>query len=142
MGVCKFFLRGFGWALTPPTPPPPDYSGFLLGSTAGLLLAAVLFLVHWFNPPSSMSQRGTKRPHPDLEPQDLKSPRTEQAAELDSKILTAGKSKQHLFDMLLEELGVRKLALLYRGTRDGFKAHDFHRKCDGNGETILLAMTI
>ena len=28
--------------------------------------------------------------------------------------------------------------LLYRGTRDGFRASDFHQKCDNKGETVVV----
>jgi hypothetical protein len=31
-----------------------------------------------------------------------------------------------------------KWSLLYRGTRDGFGAHDFHSKCDGHSNTLTI----
>ena len=31
-----------------------------------------------------------------------------------------------------------KWTLLYRGTRDGFGANDFHSKCDGNSNTLTI----
>ncbi len=30
------------------------------------------------------------------------------------------------------------MRLLYRGSRDGFEANDFHKKCDNQGKTICL----
>ena len=37
--------------------------------------------------------------------------------------------------MNVEEL---KLNLLYKGTRDGFRASDFHSRCDEKGPTICI----
>jgi hypothetical protein len=34
--------------------------------------------------------------------------------------------------------GRRRMGLLYRGTRDGFGASDFHRLCDNKGATVVL----
>jgi hypothetical protein len=31
-----------------------------------------------------------------------------------------------------------KWSLLYRGTRDGFKPRDFHSKCDGHSNTLII----
>ena len=31
-----------------------------------------------------------------------------------------------------------KWTLLYRGTRDGFEARDFHSKCDGQSNTLTI----
>jgi len=39
---------------------------------------------------------------------------------------------------LLEEKGGVKFKLLYQGTRDGFRADDFHRFCDEKGPTMLF----
>ena len=33
------------------------------------------------------------------------------------------------------------LTLLYRGSRDGWKHDDFHRKCDDHNNTLLLVKT-
>jgi hypothetical protein len=35
-------------------------------------------------------------------------------------------------------LNHRELALLYRGTRDGWRAIDFHSRCDDRGSTVVL----
>ena len=32
--------------------------------------------------------------------------------------------------------------MIYRGSRDGFKDSDFHRKCDGQGATVSIIKTI
>jgi hypothetical protein len=39
---------------------------------------------------------------------------------------------------ILEEFRGRRFALLYRGSRDGFAARDFHKKCDKRGNTVVL----
>ena len=31
--------------------------------------------------------------------------------------------------------------MIYRGSKDGFKAEDFHRSCDGKGKTVALIKT-
>ena len=33
---------------------------------------------------------------------------------------------------------MKKMELIYRGTRDGTSSNDFHNKCDNKGETIVL----
>ena len=33
---------------------------------------------------------------------------------------------------------LENISLLYRGSRDGFKASDFHRLCDNKGETLVI----
>ena len=35
-----------------------------------------------------------------------------------------------------------QVELLYRGTKDGFKAEDFHKICDNKGSTLSLAKTV
>lgn len=32
----------------------------------------------------------------------------------------------------------KRMDLIYRGSRDGFKASDFHSKCDEKGDTITF----
>jgi hypothetical protein len=32
--------------------------------------------------------------------------------------------------------------LLWRGTRDGFSASEFHRRCDGRGNTVTIVEAI
>jgi hypothetical protein len=57
----------------------------------------------------------------------------------ESQILT---DKQP-FDLLrLCEFSLRhKWTLLYRGTRDGFRARDFHSKCDAHNNTLTILKT-
>jgi hypothetical protein len=45
------------------------------------------------------------------------------------------------FPEILNEFRNRKLKLLYRGSRDGFKSSDFHGKCDGQSDTITFIRT-
>ena len=37
---------------------------------------------------------------------------------------------------------VKGLKLIYRGSRDGFKAIDFHTKCDNQGPTISIIKSL
>ena len=55
---------------------------------------------------------------------------------MDSKII-----KMHMkeeFIKLCEFNSNIKFNLLYRGSRDGFGAHNFHAKCDGKSETVTI----
>jgi hypothetical protein len=56
-----------------------------------------------------------------------------------SKILSI---KQEYVDDLIRlcefSSDVNKWSLLYRGTRDGFRAEDFHAKCDGKSATLTI----
>lgn len=38
----------------------------------------------------------------------------------------------------LINIGISKVTLLYRGSRDGFRSSDFHKKCDLKGPTLVL----
>jgi hypothetical protein len=40
----------------------------------------------------------------------------------------------------LEEFRGKGLEVLWRGSRDGFKAKDFHRQCDGHGNTLTVIL--
>ncbi len=31
-----------------------------------------------------------------------------------------------------------KMQLIYRGSKDGFKVDNFHNKCDGQGQTVVI----
>ena len=37
-----------------------------------------------------------------------------------------------------ENMSLKNISLLYRGSRDGFKSSDFHRLCDNQGETLVI----
>ena len=39
------------------------------------------------------------------------------------------------------KLSKNKWTLIYRGTRDGFGAEDFHRECDGVAKTVTIVKT-
>jgi len=65
--------------------------------------------------------------------------------EMDSTILEDNKSyKNYLIQWLkkpnanLEKKNLKNIRLLYRGSRDGFEARDFHNKCDNKGETLTI----
>ncbi|EGG19891.1 hypothetical protein DFA_06995 [Cavenderia fasciculata] len=43
------------------------------------------------------------------------------------------------FELINNWIGIKhSFALLYKGSRDGFEASNFHQKCDGKGKTITL----
>jgi hypothetical protein len=42
------------------------------------------------------------------------------------------------FQPLFEKLRAKRWALLWRGSRDGFCAAQFHRRCDGRANTLTL----
>ena len=56
----------------------------------------------------------------------------------DSIILSESKKKNEFIKKLLEWSGYKKMKLLYRGTRDGDLAKNFHEKCDNQRPTIML----
>jgi hypothetical protein len=41
---------------------------------------------------------------------------------------------------LFQELGWKRFSLLWRGSRDGFSAKDFHSRCDGHANTLTLIL--
>ena len=64
---------------------------------------------------------------------------------IDSKILEFdNKYKKHLIRLLekpnndIESENVKDIELLYRGSRDGFEARNFHDKCDNQGPTLTI----
>ena len=54
----------------------------------------------------------------------------------DSNILTAQKDKEKMLDFLNKKF--KSFELIYRGTRDGDSAKNFHQKCDNRGPTLTL----
>jgi hypothetical protein len=44
------------------------------------------------------------------------------------------------FPGLFAEFGGKRFALLWRGSRDGFGARDFHSRCDGHANTLALIL--
>jgi hypothetical protein len=42
------------------------------------------------------------------------------------------------FQALFAEFGGKRFVLLWRGSRDGFAACDFHCRCDGRAPTLTL----
>ena len=59
----------------------------------------------------------------------------------DTVVLTEPKHASALFKFLREDGMNGTLSLLYRGTRDGMTALNFHQKCDNQGPTITVAKT-
>jgi hypothetical protein len=46
-----------------------------------------------------------------------------------------------VFPSVLRDFRGRKWTLLYRGSRDGFRASNFHGKCDGQSSTVTIILT-
>ena len=59
---------------------------------------------------------------------------------VDSSILNNNEREKEFFNKLLEWTGSKSMELLYRGTKDGMKAGNFHNKCDDKGRTICLCL--
>ena len=57
---------------------------------------------------------------------------------IDSLILTELNRYDDFLNKIKEWSGYKKIDLLFRGTRDGMTAKDFHNKCDNQGPTISL----
>lgn len=60
--------------------------------------------------------------------------RTDNAGFPGSQLLNAAQDKQ----LMAFYGGAGGWQLCYRGSRDGFKAADFHRQCDGKSETMVI----
>ena len=56
----------------------------------------------------------------------------------DSIILNETERGDEFLNKLYEWTGYKQMELLYRGTRDGSRANEFHNKCDGQGPNICL----
>ena len=57
---------------------------------------------------------------------------------LSSVILNNNERKKEYINKIIEWSGYKSMELIYRGTRDGMTANDFHNKCDNKGKTICL----
>ena len=57
---------------------------------------------------------------------------------IDSAILSAEANRVVFENKLSEWCGTENFELLYRGTRNGFGASNFHRLCDNKGKTLVL----
>ena len=57
---------------------------------------------------------------------------------IDSIILAQTKQPEKYLNKILEWTGLKKMELLYRGSRDGTTSKAFHGKCDYKGPTICL----
>ena len=58
--------------------------------------------------------------------------------QISSVILEGEKDEETFCSKLFEWCGSTDFDLLYRGTRDGFNASEFHRTCDNQGKTLVL----
>ena len=59
---------------------------------------------------------------------------------IDSSILNNCEREKEFVNKLLEWTGSKSMELLYRGTKDGMTAQNFHNKCDNKGKTICLCL--
>jgi len=57
---------------------------------------------------------------------------------VDSNILKESKRENELIEKINEWIKIKRMELIYRGTRDGSSCNDFHNKCDNKGESIIL----
>ena len=57
----------------------------------------------------------------------------------DSEIVLLDQHRLYLTSLLADHGNTT--TLLYRGSRDGWTASDFHRLCDGKGPTVVLYYT-
>mmetsp|Transcript_12077 Transcript_12077/g.18622 ORF Transcript_12077/g.18622 Transcript_12077/m.18622 type:complete len:746 (+) Transcript_12077:170-2407(+) len=62
----------------------------------------------------------------------------EEGLVINSTILDEPEHIQELYNFLSEDQIDSRLDLLYRGSRDGFRAEDFHELCDGQGPTVTI----
>jgi hypothetical protein len=46
------------------------------------------------------------------------------------------------FPEIFAEFAEKRFSILWRGSRDGFRARDFHSRCDGHGNTLTLILDI
>jgi hypothetical protein len=44
------------------------------------------------------------------------------------------------FPEIFAEFGGKRFSVLWRGSRDGFKAKEFHRRCDGHANTLTVVL--
>jgi hypothetical protein len=44
------------------------------------------------------------------------------------------------FPGILREFQLKRFSLLWRGSRDGFTASEFHRRCDGHANTLIVIL--
>jgi hypothetical protein len=44
------------------------------------------------------------------------------------------------FPAIFDEFREKQFTLLWRGSRDGFRADDFHRRCDGHPNTLTVIL--
>ena len=57
---------------------------------------------------------------------------------IDSLILKESKKEEEFFEEICKWCECKNLELLFRGTKDGMTANDFHKKCDNQGPTVSL----
>jgi hypothetical protein len=61
------------------------------------------------------------------------SPQQSSALSFDSRIISD-------FPEMFAEFRVKRVSLLWRGSRDGFKAQEFHGRCDGHANTLTVIL--
>jgi hypothetical protein len=57
---------------------------------------------------------------------------------LESKIVDSPKLRKGLIDLISLNSSENDWKLLYRGTRDGFRSDQFHRRCDNHPHTLTI----
>ena len=56
----------------------------------------------------------------------------------ESILVTTLKQKAFVISVIPDFMSIAQINLLYRGSRDGWKAKDFHRLCDNQGPTLTI----
>eukprot|EP00984_Skeletonema_dohrnii_P030066 scaffold21178_cov98-Skeletonema_dohrnii-CCMP3373.AAC.6 len=64
-----------------------------------------------------------------------------QLTNIDSKIIRSAKEVNIIHNWLSEDSSDGELHLLYRSSRDGLSAEEFHNTCDNKGRTLVLIET-
>ena len=83
-----------------------------------------------------------KDPQKPLIPKELPPIIVEYASMLFDSLLLTHKEKSLLFDVIASKVKPNpKCQLLFRASKDGFGAKDFHAKCDDKGSTVTIALS-
>eukprot|EP00984_Skeletonema_dohrnii_P026449 scaffold15824_cov84-Skeletonema_dohrnii-CCMP3373.AAC.1 len=103
-------------------------------------------IVDWLNMLSISSEDDKLQPPTvDVENEDILRHQMElffaQLTNIDSKIIRSSKEAEIIQNWLSEDSSDGKLNLLYRSSRDGLSAGEFHNSCDNKGRTLVLIET-
>ena len=103
-------------------------------------------IVDWLNMMSISSEDDCPEPPTvDVENEDILKHQMRlffaQLTNIDSKIIRSAKEAEIIHNWLNEDNSDGELHLLYRSSRDGLTAEEFHKTCDNKGRTFVLIET-